>query len=98
MTILERYAELRETYQNALLLLRVGDFYELFFDDAVTASKTLGLTLTTRHKNDGVPICGFPYHTLAGYTKKLVAVGDSVAVCEPNSVAVFGPVMCEWVR
>jgi DNA mismatch repair protein MutS len=68
---------------DALLLFRMGDFYELFYDDAKVAAKVLGLTLTSRDKSkNAIPMAGFPYHQLESYLGKLVASGYRVAVCE----------------
>lgn len=86
MTILKQYATLKRLNPDTMLLFRVGDFYELFHDDARTASRMLGLTLTTRGKNlpelDQVPMCGFPYHQLDNYQRRLLQAGHKVAVAE----------------
>lgn len=83
--MLRQYLEIKEAYNDAILFYRMGDFYEMFFDDAVTASKILGITLTSRsHKDDAnkVPMCGIPFHALTGYLGKLIAAGHRVAICE----------------
>ncbi|MEJ2032878.1 MAG: DNA mismatch repair protein MutS, partial [Deltaproteobacteria bacterium] len=83
--MLQQYLEIKSQYQDAILFYRLGDFYEMFFDDAVTASRILGITLTSRnHKDDEhkVPLCGVPYHAASGYLAKLVKAGHRVAVCE----------------
>jgi DNA mismatch repair protein MutS len=83
--MLQQYLEIKNQYQDAILFYRLGDFYEMFFDDAVTASKVLGITLTSRnHKDDEhkIPLCGVPYHAAPGYLAKLVKAGHRVAVCE----------------
>jgi DNA mismatch repair protein MutS len=68
---------------EALLLFRMGDFYELFYEDAKTVAKALGLTLTARDKGDNpIPMAGFPHHQLDGYLAKLIRQGFRVAVCE----------------
>src|SRR5262249_39917015 len=68
---------------DALLLFRMGDFYELFFDDARTAARLLGLALTSRDKSENaVPMAGFPHHQLESYLAKLVTLGMRVAICE----------------
>ena len=82
--MMERYLEVKDQHPEALLLFRMGDFYELFFDDAGLASRTLGLTLTSRDKNSAnpVPMAGFPYHALDGYLQKLIRAGHRVAICD----------------
>ncbi len=78
-----QYDEAKKACGDALLLFRMGDFYELFHDDAKTASKQLGLTLTSRDKGPNpIPMAGFPYHQLDGYMAKLIGRGFRVAVCE----------------
>ena len=80
----EWHARAKESCPDSIALFRIGDFYEMFFDDARTCSKCLGLTLTTRDKRgaDPIPMAGFPYHHLDGYLAKLVSLGHRVAVCE----------------
>src|SRR5690242_7144427 len=82
--LMRQYNGIKERYPNALLLFRLGDFYELFFEDAVTASKELQITLTSRNKEKGiaVPMCGVPYHAAEGYIAKLIRKGYKVAICE----------------
>lgn len=77
-----RYLDYKERYPDALLFFQVGDFYELFYDDAITVSKTLNLTLTSRDKNspDPIPMCGVPISVLDGYVDRLLPQGYSVAV------------------
>src|SRR5262245_3996673 len=79
-----QYHALKRDHPGAILLFRMGDFYEMFFDDAQEASRLLDLTLTARGKGtDNVaPMCGFPHHQLDAYTAKLVTGGRRVAVCE----------------
>jgi DNA mismatch repair protein MutS len=83
---LRQYAQIRSsiTDPNTILFFRMGDFYEMFFDDALTASRLLDITLTTRNKNDPtpVPLCGVPYHAAQGYIDKLLLQGKKVAICE----------------
>jgi len=81
---MRQYAEVKSSYPDSILLFRMGDFYEMFFEDAVTASKVLEITLTSRNKNskDAVPLCGFPYHAASSYITKLIENGFKVAVCE----------------
>ncbi len=82
--MMQQYLRLKADHLNTLLFYRMGDFYELFFDDAVKASKLLGITLTARGSSDGAPIkmAGVPFHALDGYLAKLVALGESVVICE----------------
>ena len=81
--MMQQYLDAKQACGDALLLFRMGDFYELFYEDAKTASRTLGLTLTSRDKGENpIPMAGFPYHQLEGYLGKLIASGFRVAVCE----------------
>ena len=82
--MMEQYVEIRAANPDCLLFYRMGDFYELFFDDAVTASRALGITLTKRgkHLGDDIPMCGVPVHAADDYLQKLIALGHRVAVCE----------------
>ena len=81
---MQQYTKIKEQYADCLLLFRMGDFYELFFEDAVLAAPILDIALTTRDKGkeDSVPLCGFPYHAAASYINKLVEKGFKVALCE----------------
>jgi len=82
--LMRQYAAVKKEHPTALLFFRLGDFYELFFDDAVVASKELQITLTSRNKEKGiaVPMCGVPYHAAEGYIGKLIRKGFKVAICE----------------
>ena len=83
--MMRQYLEIKAEHPDAILFFRLGDFYEMFLEDAVTASKILDITLTSRNKNsDGtdVPMCGIPYHSAAPYLAKLVGAGQKVAICE----------------
>ena len=83
--MLRQYLAIKEQHQDTILFYRMGDFYEMFFDDAVIASKILGITLTSRNsKNEAnkVPMCGIPYHAATTYLAKLVKAGRRVAICE----------------
>ena len=82
--MMEQYVEIRAANPDCLLFYRMGDFYELFFDDAVTASRALGIALTKRgkHLGDDIPMCGVPVHAADDYLQKLIAQGFRVAVCE----------------
>jgi DNA mismatch repair protein MutS len=82
--LMRQYAAIKKDHPNALLFFRLGDFYELFFDDAVLAARELQITLTSRNKEKGleIPMCGVPYHAAEGYIAKLIRRGFKVAVCE----------------
>jgi DNA mismatch repair protein MutS len=83
--MLQQYLEIKQQHDNAILFYRMGDFYEMFFDDAVKASKILGITLTSRNKKSEavqVPMCGIPYHAAQTYLSKLIKAGCRVAICE----------------
>ena len=82
--LMRQYAAIKKEHPNALLFFRLGDFYELFFDDAVLASRELQITLTSRNKEKGIaiPMCGVPYHAAEGYIAKLIRRGFKVAICE----------------
>jgi DNA mismatch repair protein MutS len=82
--LMRQYAAVKKEHPTALLFFRLGDFYELFFDDAVLASKELQITLTSRNKEKGIaiPMCGVPYHAAEGYIGKLIRRGFKVAICE----------------
>src|SRR5437667_12402128 len=82
--LMRQYTAIKREHPTALLFFRLGDFYELFFDDAVLASKELQITLTSRNKEKGiaVPMCGVPYHAADGYISKLIRKGFKVAICE----------------
>ena len=82
--LMRQYAAIKKEHPTALLLFRLGDFYELFFDDAVTAARELQITLTSRNKEKGmaIPMCGVPYHAAEGYISKLIRRGFKVAICE----------------
>ncbi|WDT66027.1 DNA mismatch repair protein MutS [Companilactobacillus crustorum] len=82
--MMEQYLEYKKQYPDAFLLYRVGDFYEMFYDDAVKGSQILELTLTSRNKkaDEGIPMCGVPHHAVEGYIDTLVDKGYKVAVCD----------------
>ncbi len=80
--LMRQYSAAKEQVPNALLLFRLGDFYELFFEDAVTAARELEITLTSRNKEKDVPMCGVPYHSSEGYIARLITKGYRVAICE----------------
>jgi DNA mismatch repair protein MutS len=87
--MLRQYQELKQQHPGTLLFFRLGDFYELFFDDAVTGSRELQITLTARHKDSDnpVPMCGVPHHSAANYIARLVRKGYRVAICEQTEEA-----------
>ena len=87
--MLRQYQELKQQHPGTLLFFRLGDFYELFFDDAVIGSRELQITLTARHKDSGnpVPMCGVPHHSAANYIARLVRKGYRVAICEQTEEA-----------
>ena len=82
--LMKQYNEIKKDYEDSILFFRLGDFYEMFFEDAVKASKELGLTLTSRNKEkeSNVPLAGVPYHSASSYITKLVSKGYKVAICE----------------
>lgn len=82
--MLRQYLEIKEQHPDTILFYRMGDFYEMFFEDAKISSRVLGITLTSRSKNDAnkVPMCGVPYHAISGYLGKMVKAGYRVAICE----------------
>src|SRR5579864_8405132 len=82
--LMQQYLTIKKQHPAALLLFRLGDFYELFYDDAVVASRILQITLTARNKEkrDEVPMCGVPYHAAENYIARLIRAGHKVAICE----------------
>src|SRR5713101_6575616 len=82
--LMRQYNAVKEQVSGALLMFRLGDFYELFFEDAVTAARELEITLTSRNKEKGmaIPMCGVPYHAAEGYVARLIQKGYRVAICE----------------
>ena len=80
--MMQQYLAFKKKYSDAILFFRLGDFYEMFFEDAVEASQILGITLTSRHKDADIPLAGIPYHAADQYIKKLLEAGRKVAVCE----------------
>ena len=86
--LMQQYHAVKKQHPGALLLFRLGDFYELFYDDAVVASRLLQITLTARNKEKGqaVPMCGVPYHAAENYISRLIKAGHKVAICEQMEV------------
>ena len=82
--MMKQYIETKSQYQDCILFYRLGDFYEMFFDDALTASRELEITLTGKNcgQEERAPMCGVPYHAVEGYLNKLVSKGYKVAICE----------------
>ncbi|MBX3209398.1 MAG: DNA mismatch repair protein MutS [Labilithrix sp.] len=100
--VMRQFLAAKAAYPDAILFFRLGDFYELFFDDAVVAAKICDLTLTSRNKSadDPIPMCGAPYHAASGYIQKLLDAGHKVAICEQmaDPATVKGIVPREVVR
>jgi DNA mismatch repair protein MutS len=98
--LLAQYLRIKAQHAEAILLFRLGDFYEMFFDDAKDASSLLDLTLTARNRGDPdeVPLCGFPAHAASPYVARLLAAGRSVAVCEQIEAKAKGLMEREVVR
>ena len=88
--MMAQYKQIKEKYKDCILMYRLGDFYEMFFEDAIEASKILQITLTARNKgtDNNAPMCGIPYHAVDNYLAKLTRAGKKVAICdqvtEPN--------------
>src|SRR5687767_8308650 len=82
---MRQYLDAKRQYRDAIVFFRMGDFYEMFYEDALVAARALDLTLTSRSKDAGgagIPMCGVPYHAVDGYLAKLVGKGFRVAMCE----------------
>ena len=82
--MMQQYMAIKEQYKDCILFYRLGDFYEMFYDDALTASRELEITLTGKNcgQEERAPMCGVPYHAVDVYLNKLVAKGYKVAICE----------------
>ncbi len=82
--MMRQYLEIKSGYPDAILFFRMGDFYEMFLDDALLASRVLDIALTSRNKGSGdeIPFCGVPYHSVAPYIARLIELGHKVAICE----------------
>jgi DNA mismatch repair protein MutS len=100
--MMQQYLRIKAEHPSTLLLYRMGDFYELFFDDAIKASRLLGITLTQRGTSNGDPIkmAGVPFHAVDQYLAKLVKIGESIAICEQigDPATSKGPVQRKVVR
>src|SRR5689334_16760455 len=82
---MRQYLDAKRQYRDAIVFFRMGDFYEMFYEDALVAARALDLTLTSRSKDaggNGIPMCGVPYHAADGYLARLVKKGFRVAICE----------------
>ena len=86
--MMKQYMDIKSQNPNHILFFRLGDFYEMFFDDAKVASKVLDLTLTTRgkHLDTKIPLAGFPHHQLDNYLPRIVKAGYKVAVCDQTGL------------
>ena len=93
--MMKQYFEVKNKYKNHILFYRLGDFYEMFFDDAIIASRELELTLTGRDcgLEERAPMCGVPHHACDVYLKKLIEKGYNVAICEQT----MDPAMCKGI-
>ena len=82
--MMQKYMETKQEYKDCILFYRLGDFYEMFFEDALTASRELEITLTGKScgLKERAPMCGVPFHAVEGYLNKLVSKGYKVAICE----------------
>ena len=100
--MMRQYLTMKAAHSDMLLFYRMGDFYELFYEDAKKASEMLGISLTARGKSGGdpIPMAGIPYHAVEGYLAKLVQIGQSVAICEQigDPATSKGPVERQVVR
>lgn len=100
--MMQQYFRIKAEYQDTLVFYRMGDFYEMFFDDAKKAAEILSITLTARGNSAGepIPMCGFPHHAAEGYIAKLIKIGESVAICEQlgDPATSKGPVERKVVR
>jgi DNA mismatch repair protein MutS len=82
--LMQQYQGIKARYPHALLLFRLGDFYELFYEDAIIAARELQITLTSRNREKGqpIPMCGVPYHAADGYIARLIRAGFKIAICD----------------
>src|SRR5256884_7801959 len=82
--LMQQYQAIKTRYPHALLRFRLGDFYELFYEDAILAARELQITLTSRNREKGqpIPMCGVPYHSADGYIARLIRMGFKVAICD----------------
>src|ERR1700749_4048431 len=100
---MRQYQDAKDAYPDAILFFRMGDFYEMFHEEAVVASKALSLTLTARNKGDPdeIPMAGVPHHAAHGYVAKLLGQGFKVAICDhmadPSKVKGIVPRQTHWL-
>ena len=98
--MMQQYFKLKHQHPDQLMFYRMGDFYELFYEDAKKAAKLLDITLTARSQSGGkaIPMAGIPFHSAEGYLAKLVKLGESVAICEQigDPATSKGPVGARW--
>ena len=80
--MMRQYHRIKKDHPDAILFYRMGDFYEMFMEDAKIASGILNIALTSRNKNNPIPMCGIPYHSANNYIAKLIKDGKKVAICE----------------
>src|SRR5258706_9826210 len=80
--VMRQYFAAKEQYPDCLMFCRIGDFYELFYEDAILVSRLLQLTLTARDREKKQPMCGVPYHAAEGYLQRLLRMGYKIALCE----------------
>src|SRR3954453_12594272 len=90
--MLRQYLEIKKLYPGTILFFRLGDFYEMFNEDAITGSRELEITLTARHKDtpNPIPMCGIPHHAASNYISRLIRKGYRVAICEQTETPTKG--------
>ena len=98
--MMAQYLEIKEQNKDSLLFFRLGDFYEMFYDDAITASRELELTLTSRDcgLSERAPMCGVPHHAVEAYLTKLIQKGYKVTICEQVTHNQKGSNSCGYAR
>ncbi|PKK96611.1 MAG: DNA mismatch repair protein MutS [Tenericutes bacterium HGW-Tenericutes-3] len=96
--MMQQYLEIKEDYADAIVFFRLGDFYEMFFDDAIIASKVLEIALTSRDAGAKVPMCGVPFHAVKPYVQKLIEKGFKIAIVEQTTAPGKGLVKREVIR
>lgn len=96
---MRQYLDAKQQHRDAILFFRMGDFYEMFYEDALLAARTLELTLTSRSKDasgGGIPMCGVPFHAADTYIARLVKKGFRVAICDQVEDPAKGLVSARW--
>src|SRR5882724_2860762 len=90
--MIRQYLEIKKQYPGTILFFRLGDFYEMFNEDALVGSRELEITLTARQKDSAnpIPMCGVPYHAASGYIERLVSKGYRIAICDQTEAAAKG--------